>query len=270
MPSVGQQMREQRLRLGLTLEEISATSRIPLRTLQAIENDDLSRISSPFLYKSFVRQFAGYLELDVASLASDLDTAVLSMPQPRVPGEEELARTGFTPISIKGRHKNFRWLYSIASLAVVLVMCSSLYGIWQASKYTWWSQVSDFLHSDKTQAAKSSAAAPPTVAGSPKFRVELSALERTWLSIVEDGKQTFSGVLNPDQTKVLEGHDTARIRMENAGGISCVFNGKVIGTLGQRGQARTVVFTKTNYKVLDPASHVALIEFPLYRFLTYR
>jgi transcriptional regulator with XRE-family HTH domain len=268
MPSVGQRIREQRLRLGLTLEDISGNSRIPLKTLQAIESDDLSRISSPFLYKSFVRQFAGYLGLDVTELAVALDSAALSMPQPLVPGEGDLGRTSIRPMPVKGQHKNFRWVYSITSFALVLVTCSAVYGTWQASKYTWWSQVDDLLHSGKAQ--KSTDAVPPGVAVAPAFRVELSALERTWLSIVEDGKQTFSGILDPDQTKVLEGHNTARIRMQNAGGISCVFNGKAIGILGERGQARTVVFTKTNYKVLDPGSHFALIILPIDTFAVYR
>ena len=96
----------------------------------------------------------------------------------------------------------------------------------------------------------------------PEFRVELSAIERTWISIVQDGKQTFNGILDPEQTKVLEGHDTARIRTGNAGGISCVFNGKSIGPVGPRGQVRTVVFTKDNYEVLDATTPIALAQFP--------
>jgi hypothetical protein len=79
---------------------------------------------------------------------------------------------------------------------------------------------------------------------------------------MEDGKQTFSGVLDPEQTKVLEGHEMARIRTGNAGGISCVFNGRSIGPLGPRGQVRTVVFTKSNYEVLDAPTHIALTHYP--------
>lgn len=305
MPSVGQQIREQRLRLGLTLQEIAARSRIPLKTLQAIESDDLSNISSPFLYKSFVRQFTEHLKLDYGALAPAVEAVVLSMPQPRMPGEADAARAKIAPLPLKGRDKNFRWLYSVASLAFVLVGCSSLYGVWQNSKATWLAELTGLVHSAKstgTAAAGSvfSASAPPSrltvgvpvptraqkrlpkatgpatsddglaAADShprvspdqkqPEFRVELSAIERTWLSIIEDGKETFSGVLDPAQTKVLEGHDTASIRTGNAGGISCIFNGRSIGPLGERGQVRTVVFTKTNYEVLQ--APVALMHLP--------
>ncbi len=97
-----------------------------------------------------------------------------------------------------------------------------------------------------------------TEATDSAFHVELSAIERTWLSIVADGRETFSGILEPAETKVLEGHETARIRTGNAGAINFVFNGKPIGTLGPRGQVRTVVFTKDNYEVLEGSPPVAM------------
>lgn len=285
MSSVGQQIREQRLRLGLKLEEISAKSRISLKVLRDIENDDLANISSPFLYKSFVRQFAAHIRLDSSELNPALEEAAHTMPEPLIPGEGDLGKTNLPPIPIKGRRKSFRWLYSVASLAFMLIICSSLYGVWQTSKYTWWAELSEKLHAskakptlkspvenassapspDKVESSSTASGDSATARKSLEVRVELSAIERTWLSVAEDGKQTFSGMLDPDQTKVLEGHDTARIRTGNAGGISCVFNGKPIGTLGERGQARTVVFTKTNYKVVEPAPRIALIGFPLYR-----
>ena len=63
MESVGEQLREQRFRKGLTLEDIHASTRISLKNLRSIENDDLSQISSAFFYKSFVRQFAEHVEI---------------------------------------------------------------------------------------------------------------------------------------------------------------------------------------------------------------
>jgi len=86
------------------------------------------------------------------------------------------------------------------------------------------------------------------------IRLELAAVERTWVSVVSDGKSIFSGTLDADQTKVFEGHESARIKAGNAGGVHIVFNGRVIGALGPRGQVRTVVFTPDNFEIVDPAS----------------
>ena len=110
---------------------------------------------------------------------------------------------------------------------------------------------------------KAAPAQTDAAASHPGFHVELSVVERTWLSIVSDGKQIFSGMVEPFETKVLEGNETARIRTGNAGAVSLVFNGRPIGNLGPRGQVRTVIFTKDNYEVLEPAPHLTLTRFSL-------
>jgi hypothetical protein len=91
--------------------------------------------------------------------------------------------------------------------------------------------------------------------------VDLSALEPTWLTVTADGKQKFSGTLEPEQKKSFEGHERGRIKTGNAGGISLVFNGKPIGVVGPRGQVRTVVFTRNNYEILEPPASVGVTSF---------
>jgi uncharacterized protein DUF4115 len=84
------------------------------------------------------------------------------------------------------------------------------------------------------------------------FRIKLSAVENTWLSLAADGKEVFKGTLRADETRTLEGYQTARVRTGNAGGLEVVFNGRSLGKLGPEGQMRTVVFTKDSYNVLQP------------------
>src|SRR5207248_10499537 len=55
------------------------------------------------------------------------------------------------------------------------------------------------------------------------FHVEVAAVERTWLSITADDKEVYSGVLDVAETKELEGHNSARIRTGNAGGVNVLF-----------------------------------------------
>src|SRR6185437_1385580 len=68
------------------------------------------------------------------------------------------------------------------------------------------------------------------------YRIELSAVEPTWLSINADGQQTFSGILAATDTKVLEARENVRIRTGNAGGVNVTLNGKALGVIGPRGQ----------------------------------
>ena len=42
------------------------------------------------------------------------------------------------------------------------------------------------------------------------------------------------------------------MRVGNAGGIDVLWNGKPIGPIGPRGQARTIQFTPENFRILSP------------------
>jgi cytoskeletal protein RodZ len=272
MESVGFKLREARNRLGLSLEEVNAATRISVKSLQALENDDLPGIGTPFFYKSFVKQYAGRLKLDYGQLLPAIESAVRELPEPLIPGQGDLPVP--SRIVKPPRRRNLRWLYSVTSLVAVLIGCSALYAYWQTARNAARQGLTSLVSSSKielparprvpdTAAPAPAPRTPPANQGDGTSgnRIELSAIEPTWLSVTTDGHPVFEGVLKPEETKVLEERHTARIRTGNAGGVSCVFNGKPIGTFGPRGQVRTVLFTKNNYQVLESPVHMTLTHF---------
>jgi transcriptional regulator with XRE-family HTH domain len=282
MESVGQQLRQARLRLGVSLEDISAKTRLSLKNLVAIENDDTSAISAPFFYKSFVRQFAAAVRVDFDELAPAVDAVIQLMPVPLMPGQDRSLSLPKIETYPTRPPRSFRWLSSLGSLGLMLVACSGVYALWQDAKATGNNPLMSLLRQlpqvqgpvVRTTSAASASRVPLVVsepadgsnqpvvtAGTAEFHLELSALERTWLSIVADGRETFSGILDAAETKVLEGHETAKIRTGNAGGLRLIFNGKLLGSLGARGQVRTVVFTRDRYEIIAEPSRIALIEY---------
>ena len=99
-----------------------------------------------------------------------------------------------------------------------------------------------------------------TVDGIKSVVLNLSATEKTWLSITSEGKRLFSGFLEPSQTKILTGLDAARMTVGNAGGLNVLLNGKPIGPIGKSGQVRVVVFTPDNFEVLPLEASAAPAE----------
>lgn len=297
MQSVGQRLREARLQLGRSLEDVSASTRIAVKTLLAIEADELEKLGAPFLYRSFVRQFAKELKLNDEQFESDVQAAASTMPEPLMPGQ---GHNGPFPavnaLPVRG-HKSFKWLHSVASLIVVMVACSTVYSLWQSSRSNLQSSFKDLFsvangakagnsartigksaHRTSTPTATqvSEAIAQPSskIGPAPEdsapassddvdggYRIELSAIEPTWLSIIADGRRAFSGILETADTKVLEAHENVRIRTGNAGGVNVTLNGKALGAIGPRGQVRTVVFTKDAYEILPPEPHMSLTDF---------
>lgn len=274
MESVGQKLRDARLRQGLTLEQISADTRLSLKNLIAIEADDLSSINSSFFYRSFVRQFASKVKLDYETIADGVRAAASTIPEPLIPGQGKPRPIHVAALKMPRRRSNFRWLRSVVSFCIVLIACSGAYAIWQ-NPYGHWqdllAQINSQFTARNTNVIAGSSAKPrmsgpatPALTLESKdagFHLQLAAVERTWLSIVADGRQIFNGELSASETKALEGHESARIRTGNAGGLNITFNGKDIGILGPRGQIRTVVFTKDHYRVLPSVPEVALTTF---------
>ena len=253
MESVGEKLRQQRVRQGLTLDDVSASTRIPVKNLQAIESDEVSGIGSAFFYRSFVRQFAQRLGLDYDELAAAVQNWASTMPEPAMPGQLQAAMPKVAPLQ-PNRPKNFRWLFSLVALVAVLTGCSSLYGMWQTSRYNLQASVTSFVNSlagnlesrvsgtsvasrgsrnpeplvtrkeqsasvspvvaaHKEESSPEAPAQPAKAANSgidrtSEFRVEIAAVEATWLSITADDKEVYSGVLEPAETKALEGHDS--------------------------------------------------------------
>ena len=106
----GQQLFEARQRRGLTLDDISRTTKIPVSLLRAIERNDVDRLPQGFFTRAFVRAYAAEVGLDADHILESFNpTAIeevrLDAPVSGIPVQE--------PASSK-------------SLLVVVALCGAL------------------------------------------------------------------------------------------------------------------------------------------------
>uniref|UniRef100_Q01SZ1 Transcriptional regulator, XRE family n=1 Tax=Solibacter usitatus (strain Ellin6076) TaxID=234267 RepID=Q01SZ1_SOLUE len=90
--------------------------------------------------------------------------------------------------------------------------------------------------------------------------VQIVADEPVWISARADGKYTFSGTLNPGDTKSVEGVKDVVLRLGNAGGVSISLNGKPVGSVGPKGQTRTVQLTSGGFQIVPAKPPAAPID----------
>jgi cytoskeleton protein RodZ len=263
MTSVGEILRSARETQGRGTAEIAEELCITQRYLHALECNDLSNLPGTFFYKSFVKQYAAILGVPMKELQPGIVrlTQAFEPPGPEIPVELTIPpgnaiRVLDPLVEASNRYFSNRKIgIPVAVLALALVGCSVF--------YSWW------IKPPRQQAR---ATAPPATAprSTPTSRVEvsatqdpndanhvvlnLSATEQVWLSITNsEGKQIFSGVLQPSQTKTLTAADAAEMKVGNAGGIEVRLNGKEIGPLGGRGQVKTVLFTAPDkFQIVEP------------------
>ena len=248
--------------------------------LRAIEQDDLKVLPGSFFYKSFVRQYAKILGIDEQTLKPGVEALTADL-EPPLPGAGSRNATlaaspqnppirDLDPLVRDGNRRYFpdaRIGMPLTGLIAVVLACSGF--------YAWWNEPERAVASEPpvaaavtpavtpvTEPAQVRAAAPVNapVAATPAnpsdlnhVVLSLSATETTWLSITSDGKQIFSGVLEPSETKTLTAPEAAKMKVGNAGGLDVLWNGKPIGPIGPRGQVRVVLFTPENFQILGPS-----------------
>jgi len=71
MASFGESLRREREMRGVSLEEISATTKINQRFLQALETEDFAKLPGGLFTRSFLRAYAGYLGLDAERILAE-------------------------------------------------------------------------------------------------------------------------------------------------------------------------------------------------------
>ena len=69
--SVGELMKQRRQEMNLSLKEVENGTSIRMSHLQAIEEDDMSKLISPVYAQGFLRQYASFLGMDGDKLLLD-------------------------------------------------------------------------------------------------------------------------------------------------------------------------------------------------------
>jgi len=268
MRSVGEILRQARLAQGLELEDVATRLKIKPKYLIAIEGDNLSELPGVFFYRSFVQQYSRALDLDSATIDAELDRVTSTAPVPPLPGQDGLpVAVRKPPYESVSRFRRRSWTWAIAGLALMVAGCTGLLMLWNnradvgakaVALITEWTQkpVEAPRPVEKPIPAPElpipsvvSASSNPTPRTPPADHVvlRLTAIEPTWVSVVADGKTVYSGVLQPSESRSIDGK-SAKLITGNAGGLTVEFNGKSIGAVGDRGQVRVVMFSPDRFE----------------------
>jgi cytoskeleton protein RodZ len=279
MSGVGERLRQARLAKGISLSEIAAETRISARYLEALEREDYEELPGAIFSRNFARQYARYVGLDERELEKALE---VSLPKPpEVPVEQLMQSNPAIRVAPLTESLNFdasawrraRW----SGLALVAVMGAG------SAAYMGWQELPG-IFDEARRAARAqhemaaagggelrtagpgggSASMSPVSSGDAAgasanttisisangMAVEVAASEPTWLSVSANGKKVWSGILNPNETRTIEGVENAKLIVGNAGGIQIRTNGKSIGEIGPRGQVRVVILSPEGSQIL--------------------
>jgi len=186
----------------------------------------------------------------------------------------------------------FSWSSPLPALGLVVVAmlgCSLVYGWWQRSRHpvpnisvsqaplpqqqqpapapaATLPEPASAPTADATAASTAPAAKPSVEPAAPvtptatavapgasgPIKVAVTAEEPVWILARSDGKYSFSGTLEANETRTVEAANIVLLRLGNAGGVTITLNGKPIGEVGPKGQVRTVQLTSGGFQIVAP------------------
>jgi len=277
MASFGENLRREREMRGVTLQEISAATKISVRFLQALENEDFEQLPGGIFTRGFIRAYAKYLGLDeeptlaeylqVVPAKTDFDLARLAVTRP---GEKRGGPQGpavvliLAVVLVAGGYALYRYS-RIASEASVPAAPSppavqaapEAAGIVAEAGTTPRAESSGAGTLPATP-ADTAAAAPMTTPANALPQPEeglvlqVAATERAWVAVDADRKTALQRVLTPGEIETIKAKESFDLTTGNALGIVLTLNGETLKPLGRRGEVKSVHLTRNDIKKTLP------------------
>lgn len=236
--SVGRQLAQARGTAGLSVDEVSARTRIRATVVRAIEADDYSPSGGDIYARGHIRSIAAALGADSRPLIAQFDAE----RRPAGPDVTEVFERD-TSYAIRERRGGPNWT---AVMAVALVAVLGLIGF-QVFR------TSNDAPRQKTTVAQPSATPTTTVTPSPSasptetniaqgprsevvLQVRVVPGRRAWVSISDPNGEVYQGILASGQTKTFRDKRQLQLLVGDAAAVELTVNGNDLGVLGGTGQ----------------------------------
>ena len=282
--NLGAMLRQARGARKLTCEQLSRTTRIPLRIIVAMEQDEWTKVPGGIFSRGYLRAYAREVGLDGDALAAQFDAEHAPAPEPLEPPEPPP-----TPVramlrvrwpALPGRAN--RWLTWSALPALLLLVYLS--GRWSAPSDR---QASDLpvppaaipanalggppARPIGTASAPAAVGAPAPTAAEPRsgagavprdivlpapnpdspLVVDVTVTRACWVSASADGERTVYRILHPGERIQARGR-VLTFRVGDAGALRLSLDGQPARPLGASGEVVSVRITRDNYRSLWP------------------
>lgn len=250
MGAFGERLRREREMRGITLDEISESTKISRRHLESLEKEDFDSLPGGIFNKGFVRAYARFLGLDEDQAVADYSAVRNEEPPP--PDQFPLEVHEKPNRELNPRRSPLPLILAVLALLGVLAV------VWARSR----SRRPENAGAAPPPAAKAVAAPvltptvlaekPPAPTPTPAivkptpdpntFVILVRAKEDSWVSLQADGKITWEGFLRANKQRLVRAGKRVVLTTNNAGGLVVRHNGKLVRALGSESEIRTVTF----------------------------
>ena len=256
MLTVGQRLKTEREKQGLSLKDVEMTTSIRSLYLEAIERDDFAAVPGEVYLKGFIRNYAIAVLIDPDEMLAQYKEQTNSAAPEATPvaesaeatrsaaprGYDSVQRMGIGQAGAVSRRINW---------GRVVVLGAILLALFGGIVYWYVSNISEQKKSVQTAAlAKGKPGIPAAISPgataakqNQSLKLELAATDNCWTEVVADGKQVYSGMLQKGQKAQWEAKEMVRVKVGNAGAVQVNMNGRSLPALGKQGEVVERVFS---------------------------
>ncbi|MFC5724706.1 helix-turn-helix domain-containing protein [Streptomyces gamaensis] len=251
-PSIGRALQLARTNAGLTVDEVSSTTRVRVPILQAIEQDDFSRCGGHVYARGHIRVLARTVGLDPAELIAQYEAEHGGRPSATP------APPLFDTERIRPEPRRPNWTAAMVA-AIVAVVGFVGFTLFNGGTKGVGSTTAD-PPSTKPSPPPSAPPAPgkqsgqrpetgdSAIAAAPanQVTVKLTAENgQTWMSAKDhNGRLLEEGVLKQGTSATFTDSKRIDLILGNAGAVQLFVNGKEIKNVGESGQVQRLSYTR--------------------------
>jgi cytoskeletal protein RodZ len=211
--------------LGLTLAQISETTRIGTRFLKAIESDDFGVLPEGIYTRSFIRSYAKQVRMDeelALQLYQEQTGTVEALADPTAPVDEQ-------PFVYKEPSNSF-WPALAVALALALVLATGSLAFYRyVQKNQGSGEVATTVQTPPpVDTAPAGTSEPPVqnIADARELKVTLHASDKCWIGYTTDGGKRTQLQLESGQSEQISATESIDLSIGNTRVISMQINGR--------------------------------------------
>jgi cytoskeletal protein RodZ len=251
---LGTELRSARERAGISLPELFARTRIPVRSLRAIEENDFSAVPAGIFVRSYIRQYAREVGVDPTA-------AIAEYREMTKPIEEPVDQSPAAPV-VKSAVEKAREPEFVPDLresrpgwSHVLVAAALMVGLISLNRYAGSGSVDAIAAPASRVAATPVATTPvattpvaakqeaqPVATTGTGLRIEMNAEGVCWVKATADDELAFARLLQPGETETLTARRDITVRIGDPASFSYSINGSPGQPLGVANVPVTVRF----------------------------
>ncbi|WP_406725191.1 RodZ domain-containing protein [Streptomyces sp. GD-15H] len=249
-PSVGRVLQQARIAAGLTVDDVTAATRVRSAIVHAIEADNFEPCGGDVYARGHIRNLARAVHLDPAPLIAQYEAEHGGRPAPTP------AAPLFEAERIRPERRGPNWTAAMVAAIVVVVGFvgfTMVKGGDDGGKENVADGATPSASESSTPKSKKPAAPKPepsdsAIAAAPqdKVTVMVSAPDgRSWISAKDhSGRLLFDGLLKQGDSKTFQDSTKINLVLGDAGAIDLFVNGKKIEDDWQPGAVERLTYTK--------------------------